>query len=56
LRSGTVHHEYGPLPDWLEPAVQAVRCGFKTAHHFSRRIKQATGLSPATFRRERWAA
>jgi AraC-like DNA-binding protein len=34
----------------------AERCGFKTAHHFSRRIKQATGLPPAALRRARWEA
>jgi len=32
----------------------AARCGFKTAHHFSRRIRQATGLPPAALRRSRW--
>jgi AraC-like DNA-binding protein len=32
----------------------AERCGFKTAHHFSRRIKQATGLPPAALRRAHW--
>jgi AraC family transcriptional regulator len=32
----------------------AERCGFKTAHHFSRRVKQATGLPPAALRRARW--
>ena len=36
--------------------VEAVaeRCGFRTAHHFSRRIKQATGLPPGALRRARW--
>ena len=34
----------------------AERCGFKTAHHFSRRIKQATGLPPAALRRAQWEA
>ena len=34
----------------------AERCGFRTAHHFSRRIKQATGLPPAALRRTRWEA
>jgi AraC-like DNA-binding protein len=37
------------------PAV-AERCGFRTAHHFSRRVKQATGLPPAALRRARWGA
>ncbi|MGH2945063.1 MAG: helix-turn-helix domain-containing protein [Solirubrobacteraceae bacterium] len=37
------------------PAV-AERCGFKTPHHFSRRVKQATGLPPAALRAARWTA
>jgi AraC-like DNA-binding protein len=32
----------------------AVRCGFKTVYHFSRRVKQATGMSPTEVRRRRW--
>ena len=32
----------------------AKRCGFKTAHHFTRRVKQATGLPPAALRRAHW--
>jgi AraC family transcriptional regulator len=32
----------------------ADRCGFKTAYHFSRRVKQATGMSPTEVRRRRW--
>jgi AraC-like DNA-binding protein len=39
----------------LPIAAIAGRCGFATPHHFSRRIRQATGLPPATLRRERWA-
>jgi AraC-like DNA-binding protein len=40
----------------LPLATVAERCGFKTAHHFSRRVKQATGLPPAAYRRARWGA
>jgi AraC-like DNA-binding protein len=32
----------------------ADRCGFKTVYHFSRRVKQATGMSPTELRRRRW--
>ena len=32
----------------------AERCGFRTTHHFSRRVRQATGLPPGALRRERW--
>jgi AraC-like DNA-binding protein len=32
----------------------AGRCGFKTVYHFSRRVKQATGMSPTEVRRRRW--
>ncbi len=32
----------------------AERCGFKTVYHFSRRVKQATGMSPTEVRRRRW--
>ena len=32
----------------------AVRCGFKSVYHFSRRVKQASGSSPTELRRERW--
>jgi AraC-like DNA-binding protein len=32
----------------------AERCGFKTVYHFSRRVKQATGLAPTEVRRRRW--
>jgi len=34
----------------------AERCGFRTAHHFSRRVRQATGLPPGALRSARWAA
>jgi AraC family transcriptional regulator of arabinose operon len=40
----------------LPPAAVAERCGFKTVHHFSRRIKAASGLPPGALRRARWAA
>jgi AraC-like DNA-binding protein len=32
----------------------AARCGFRSVYHFSRRVKQQTGLSPTALRRERW--
>ena len=32
----------------------ADRCGFKTVYHFSRRVKEATGMSPTEVRRRRW--
>jgi AraC-like DNA-binding protein len=32
----------------------AERCGFRTAHHFSRRIRQASGRPPGALRREHW--
>jgi AraC-like DNA-binding protein len=32
----------------------AERCGFKTVYHFSRRVKQDTGMSPTEVRRRRW--
>jgi hypothetical protein len=35
----------------LGVSAVAERCGFKTVHHLSRRIKQATGLPPAALRR-----
>ena len=38
----------------LPLAAVAERCGFRTAHHFSRRVKRATGLPPAALRRARW--
>jgi AraC-like DNA-binding protein len=38
----------------LPLAAVAERCGFKTAHHFSRRVRRATGLPPGALRRARW--
>ena len=38
----------------LPLATVAERCGFKTVHHFSRRVAGATGLPPAALRRDRW--
>ncbi|HET7559089.1 MAG TPA: AraC family transcriptional regulator [Limnochordia bacterium] len=32
----------------------ADRCGFKTVFHFSRRVKEATGLSPTAYRKKHW--
>jgi AraC family transcriptional regulator of arabinose operon len=40
----------------LPIATVAQRCGFRTAHHFSRRVRQATGLPPGALRSARWAA
>jgi AraC-like DNA-binding protein len=39
----------------LPIAAIAGRCGFTTPHHFSRRVRQATGLPPGALRRARWA-
>jgi AraC-like DNA-binding protein len=39
----------------LSLAAVAARCGFKTEHHFSRRIRAATGSPPGALRRARWA-
>jgi AraC-like DNA-binding protein len=33
----------------------ADRTGFKSVYHFSRRVRQATGMPPTQVRRERWA-
>jgi len=38
----------------LPLATVAERCGFKTVHHFSRRVRNAGGLPPAALRRDRW--
>jgi AraC family transcriptional regulator len=38
----------------LPLATIAERCGFKTAHHFSRRVRDATGQPPGALRRARW--
>ena len=38
----------------LPVGAVATRCGFKTVYHFSRRVKEATGMSPTELRRERW--
>ncbi len=32
----------------------AERCGFQTSYHFSRRVRQSTGLSPLDVRRRAW--
>lgn len=40
----------------LPLAAVAERSGFKTAHHFSRRVRRATGLPPGAYRRVRWDA
>jgi AraC-like DNA-binding protein len=40
----------------LPIAAVAERCGFRTTHHFSRRVRQAAGVPPAALRRARWAA
>jgi transcriptional regulator GlxA family with amidase domain len=33
----------------------ARRTGFRSVYHFSRRVKQRTGVPPTTVRRERWS-
>src|SRR5262249_21629388 len=33
----------------------ARRCGFATSHHFSRKVREAAGVSPAIVRRRAWA-
>jgi AraC-like DNA-binding protein len=38
----------------LSIAAIAERCGFRTTQHFSRRVKQASGLTPGALRRARW--
>jgi AraC family transcriptional regulator of arabinose operon len=38
----------------LPVGAVADRCGFKTVYHFSRRVKQAAGMSPTEVRRRRW--
>jgi AraC-like DNA-binding protein len=38
----------------LPVGAVATRCGFKTVYHFSRRVKEATGMSPTELRRQRW--
>ena len=40
----------------LTAVAIAGRCGFKSAHHLSRRVKQAAGMAPAALRRARWDA
>ena len=32
----------------------AARCGFRTSHHFSRRVRQATGLTTLEVREQFW--
>jgi AraC-like DNA-binding protein len=32
----------------------ASQCGFKTSYHFSRRIRQSTGLTPTAYRKKSW--
>jgi len=34
----------------------AKRCGFRTSYHFSRRVRQAAGLSPVEVRQQAWSA
>jgi AraC-like DNA-binding protein len=38
----------------LPVGAVAHRCGFKTVYHFSRRVRQATGMSPTEVRHRRW--
>ena len=39
----------------LPIAAIAGHCGFTTPHHFSRRVRRATGMPPGALRRARWA-
>lgn len=32
----------------------ALQCGFKTSYHFSRRIREKTGMTPTEFRKQSW--
>lgn len=32
----------------------AARCGFRTSYHFSRRVRQSTGLTPLEIRQQAW--
>lgn len=38
----------------LPVGIIAERCGFQTSYHFSRRVRQATGLAPLDVRRRAW--
>ncbi|MBZ0289027.1 MAG: AraC family transcriptional regulator [Anaerolineae bacterium] len=38
----------------LPVGMIAERCGFQTSYHFSRRVRQRTGLSPLEVRRRAW--
>lgn len=38
----------------LAVGMIAERCGFQTSYHFSRRVRQMTGLSPLDVRRRAW--
>jgi AraC family transcriptional regulator len=38
----------------LPVGVVAERCGFKSVYHFSRRVKEAAGVSPVALRGARW--
>jgi transcriptional regulator GlxA family with amidase domain len=38
----------------LPVADVAARCGFKSVYHFSRKVRQHTGLPPTQLRRQRW--
>jgi AraC-like DNA-binding protein len=39
----------------LPLAAVAEQCGFTTVHHFSRRIRRATGMPPGALRRRGWS-
>ena len=32
----------------------AIQCGFKTSYHFSRRIREKTGVTPTDYRKQAW--
>ncbi len=38
----------------LPVGIIAERCGFQTSYHFSRRVREATGLAPLEVRRRAW--
>lgn len=40
----------------LPVGVIAERCGFQTSYHFSRRVRQITGLSPGDIRKRSWSS
>ncbi len=41
-------------PEEVSVGEIAKRSGFQTSYHFSRRVRQATGLSPLEVRQQAW--